>query len=124
MFIVQEYSPKSWMLLGATLNVREAELRENDQEKYCNYTWFHPARHQSQEFLERDEWRCAMSVLSPAPAAIHLIKSEIAAAQWLRRLAKPVTAVATTTLLSGAHESKNVGIYAPRLLNCIVKCFL
>jgi len=50
---------------------------------------------------------CAMSVLSPAPAAIHLIKSEIAAAQWLRRLAKPVTAVATTTLLSGPFVAGN-----------------
>jgi cytochrome c oxidase assembly protein subunit 15 len=50
---------------------------------------------------------CALSVLSPAPAAIHLLKSEIAAAQFLRRFAKPVAGVATTTLLSGPFVAGN-----------------
>jgi cytochrome c oxidase assembly protein subunit 15 len=50
---------------------------------------------------------CALSVLSPAPAAIHLLKAELAAAQSLRRLAKPVAAIATTTLLSGPFVAGN-----------------
>merc|ERR1719389_1547932 len=50
---------------------------------------------------------CALSVLSPAPAAVHLLKSELAAAQTLRRLAVPVGMVATTTLLSGPFVAGN-----------------
>merc|ERR1719389_1461137 len=50
---------------------------------------------------------CALSVLSPAPAAIHLLKSELAAAQSLRRFAMPVASVATTTLLSGPFVAGN-----------------
>jgi cytochrome c oxidase assembly protein subunit 15 len=50
---------------------------------------------------------CALSVLSPAPAAVHLLKSELASAHALRRFAKPVAAVATTTLLSGPFVAGN-----------------
>jgi cytochrome c oxidase assembly protein subunit 15 len=50
---------------------------------------------------------CAMTVLSPAPAAVHLLKSELAAAVYLRRLARPVAGVATTTLLSGPFVAGN-----------------
>merc|ERR1719183_1557276 len=50
---------------------------------------------------------CALSVLRPAPAAIHLLKSELAAAQTLRRFAVPVAMVATTTLLSGPFVAGN-----------------